>query len=226
MTVKALLFLFFVHASADGLRGASNVSDRCGCARAPLFAKCTGCPPTFNGKPCASTTRYNDMTKGSCGCGESDPVPEDWWTLTSYTMALNTVNLNPSDPSNSYCLANCGQCYELCSTGGSTQGKTTAHGVCKVFKVTNRCGDGFDVGRPDWCSQVMTFADCHGNPSKCRASGSTNQFGYPAHFDLQDYHLQISSGLSWDNVEVTFEPVSCDRWQGPKDVKCSGCQGR
>ncbi len=38
---------------------------------------------------------------------------------------------------------------------------------------------------------------------------STNNYGYPAHFDLQDANLQISKGLGWDNVEVTYEQVDC-----------------
>jgi hypothetical protein len=53
------------------------------------------------------------------------------------------------------------------------------------------------------------------DPARCAQEGSTNQFGYPAHFDLQDAHLQVSQGLGWDNVEVTFEPVPCSRWEGP-----------
>merc|ERR1712117_931689 len=47
----------------------------------PVLSKCQGCPPMYNGKPCASTTRYNDLTKGSCGCGD-DPNPTSFWTKT------------------------------------------------------------------------------------------------------------------------------------------------
>ena len=45
----------------------------------PLDSRCTGCPPKFNGKVCASTTRYNDLTKGACGCG-TEPNPKTFWT--------------------------------------------------------------------------------------------------------------------------------------------------
>lgn len=61
----------------------------------------------------------------------------------------------------------------------------------------------------------MSWKECEEDPVRCKEQGSTNWYGYPAHFDLQDFHLQISQGLSWDNVEVTFEPVSCSRWHGP-----------
>lgn len=178
----------------------------------------------YNGKLCASTTRYNDQTKAACGCGNSDPVPPDWWTLTKLTAAINCINLDPSHPSLSWCPAGCGSCYKLCSTGGTTQGKPTKPDVCRVFKVTNRCGDGYDVdGGRDWCSQHLTWRDCQARPEECKKEGSTNWFGYPAHFDLQDFHHQAFNGLGWDNVEVTFEPVSCSvgNWTGPAwDCQC------
>jgi len=71
----------------------------------------------------------------------------------------------------------------------------------------------------------MSWQECQSNPGGCQQSGNTNWFGYPAHFDLQDFHGQISN-FSWDNVEVTFEPVSFDRWDGPSwDCFCSADQG-
>jgi hypothetical protein len=57
----------------------------------------------------------------------------------------------------------------------------------------------------------MSPWDCVSNPSKCAVIKSTNNYGYPAHFDLQDANLQISRGLGWDNVEVTYEQVSCSQ---------------
>ena len=39
-----------------------------------------------------------------------------------YTAAMNCANLD-NDPEKSWCPLNCGQCYKLCSTGGSTQGR-------------------------------------------------------------------------------------------------------
>merc|ERR1719367_369593 len=61
----------------------------------------------------------------------------------------------------------------------------------------------------------MTWKECVDDPARCRNMKSTNWYGYPAHFDLQDFHYQISEGLGWLNGEVTFEPVPCSRWEGP-----------
>ncbi|CAE8615829.1 unnamed protein product [Polarella glacialis] len=207
-------------------KSVSNDSS-CSSHRTPVSSKCTGCPPMYKGKPCASTTWYEDTTKGSCGCGDKEHVDDDFWTLTQFTAAINCVNLDEEDPAQSWCPLNCGHCYEICSTGGATttQGVPTPEGVCKVFKVTNRCGDGWDVNQPDWCSQRVSWKECSGQPGSCDDLGSTNRFGYPAHFDLQDFHRQITTGLGWDNSEVTFERVSCDRWTGPSNATCAGCQG-
>jgi len=172
---------------------------------------------------CASTTRYNDQTKGACGCGQSDPVPPNWWTMTKFTAALNCMNLDPSNPDRSWCPHNCGGCWELCTTGGGTNNRGgTPPGECIVVKVTNRCGDGYHRSSPDWCSQEMSYGECYNNPAECaRNPRSTNIFGYPAHFDLEDFHGQVTNKLGWDNPEVTFEPVSCNRWQGPQwDCQC------
>lgn len=201
-----------------------SYGSRCESHRSPRDSKCAGCPPMKDGKLCASTTWYEDTTRGSCGCGGRGHVDDDFWTLTEYTAAMNCASMS-DDPSKSWCPLKCGECYELCTTGGSTQGREPTPGVCRVFKITNRCGDGYDDNHPDWCSQHMSWQSCAGNPEKCRQQGSTNQFGYPAHFDLQDYHLQITGHLNWDNAEVTFEKVSCSRWTGPSDAACEGCDG-
>mmetsp|Transcript_57091 Transcript_57091/g.113501 ORF Transcript_57091/g.113501 Transcript_57091/m.113501 type:complete len:309 (+) Transcript_57091:32-958(+) len=196
---------------------------RCDSASVPKESKCTGCPPMYEGKLCASTTRYNDRTKGACGCGRSDPVPNDWWTLTNYTAALNCINLDPERPLLSWCPAGCGGCYRLCSTGGTTSGKpgVTKSGTCRTFTVTNRCGDGYKQ-YPEWCSNELTWQQCQDNPALCSNKGSTNKFGYPAHFDLQDFHLQVSKELGWDNAEVTFEEVACGGWRSSA-AACPGC---
>lgn len=201
---------------------AASESGSCDSAKRPKDSRCKGCPPMKDGKLCASTTFYNDPTKGSCGCGKTDPVPDDWWTKTRYTAALNCKNLDPKHPHNAWCPSQCGGCYKLCSTGGTTQGTSTKANVCKVFKVENRCGDGYDGDRHDyWCSQKLTWKECKDDPTKCKEKGSTNWYGYTAHFDLQDKHHQITKGLGWNNVEVTFEPVSCKEWSGPKwDCQC------
>jgi len=209
----------------DEVQAALASGDRCSSQETPLGSKCTGCPPMYNGKLCASTTWYEDRTKGSCGCGSTEMVAFDYWTLTSFTAALNTVSLDPQDPANGYCLSGCGSCYELCTTGGviNSQDTPTASEQCTVFKITNRCADGWQEGVPDWCSQHLSWQDCQANPEKCRQPGGTNIFGYSAHFDLQDAHRQVQDTLGWMNPEVTFEPVSCDKWQGPLEAECPGC---
>ena len=40
-----------------------------GVAAVQADSKCSGNPPMYNGKPCASTTNYVDGHKGACGCG-------------------------------------------------------------------------------------------------------------------------------------------------------------
>lgn len=215
--MKASIAAFVLTLSGRRTQGANS---RCASHHVPQDSRCSGCPPMLNGKLCASTTRYNDQTKAACGCGPSEPVPTDWWTLTKFTAALNTASLDPQNPLLGWCPTGCGACYEICSTGGTTQGQPTTPGICRTFKITNRCADGYGQ-YPEWCSNSMSWQECQANPSACAQEGSTNKFGYSAHFDLQDFHGQIHN-FSWDNVEVTFEPVSCSQWDGPQwDCECA-----
>ena len=85
----------------------------------------------YNGKVCASTTRYNDLTKGACGCG-SEPNPKSYWTKSGYTAAANAMLMDPSNPNLGWCPKDCGMCFRLCSTGGNTSGKSTTAGKCIV----------------------------------------------------------------------------------------------
>jgi len=202
------------------------LGSECSSAARPLDSKCEGCPPMYNGKLCASTTRYNDQTKGPCGCGATETPPVDQWTFSSYTAALNAANLNPEDPSQSWCPSGCGSCYRVCSTGGKVQGGSATADVCRVFKISNRCGDGYDSNTPDWCSQRKSWQECAADSSACVAESSTNKYGYAAHFDLMDMHGQITKDLQWDNPEVTFEPVPCTEWEGPSwDCACDASEG-
>lgn len=179
----------------------------CAHQNTPTDSRCSGCPPKKDGKLCASTTRYFDLTKGSCGCG-TDPNSKSFWTKTKYTAAMNAANLNPSDPNLSWCPSHCGQCFRLCNTGGTTNGRSNGEGQCIVVQVENRCGDGYKQ-YPYWCSQEMTYWDCENNANSCQSyDRATNYYGYPAHFDLQDVNGQISA-MGWDNPEVTFENVPC-----------------
>ena len=89
-------------------------------SKKPEGSKCQGCPPMFGGKPCASTTRYNGRKwgDGSCACKDS-------WTKSKYTAAANAVFMNPlrkrvtAASAVDFCQENCGQCYRICTTGGS-----------------------------------------------------------------------------------------------------------
>merc|ERR1712079_915873 len=95
-----------------------------------------------------------------------DPVPANYWTLSDYTAALNCKNLDPEQPNLSWCPKNCGQCYRLCSTGGTINGPPTSPGICRVFKISNRCGDGYP-NEPNWCNQKLTYDECKNSPQQC-----------------------------------------------------------
>ncbi len=90
-----------------------------------------------------------------------------------------------------------------------------APGSCKVFLVDDRCADGYKSGSSHWCSQEMSPDQCVQNPAACKLKPSTNMFGYPAHFDLNNWNYQIMNILKWDNAEVTFEQVSCSLQEDP-----------
>lgn len=177
----------------------------------PILSKCTGCPPKYNGKLCASTTRYTDLTRGACGCG-TDSNTKNFWTKSTYTAALNCMYLDETNPTNSWCPKNCGKCFNLCATGGTTSGKipsSSSSSQCITVQITNRCGDGYNnSAQAQWCRQQMTPSQCELNPSECANMLNTNDYGYSAHFDLQNVNGQIDA-LGWDNVEVTFEEVDC-----------------
>eukprot|EP00425_Heterocapsa_triquetra_P037053 CAMPEP_0195084892 /NCGR_PEP_ID=MMETSP0448-20130528/25467_1 /TAXON_ID=66468 /ORGANISM="Heterocapsa triquestra, Strain CCMP 448" /LENGTH=234 /DNA_ID=CAMNT_0040118259 /DNA_START=1 /DNA_END=702 /DNA_ORIENTATION=+ len=171
-------------AQFDNVSALAAGSHGCESAGKPRHSKCTGCPPRYKGKLCASTTRYENTVLGSCGCGSKEhtggsasALPLSHWTLNAYTAALNAKSLDPVSPLNSWCPTNCEQCYELCSTGGTTQGQTAAAGTCKVFKIVDRCGDGYKH-YPEWCSNEMSWQECTARPSECRRKGNTNKFGY------------------------------------------------
>merc|ERR1719334_634245 len=192
--------------------GTIHADSSCQHESTPVLSKCTGCPPTYNGKLCASTTRYTDLTRGACGCGQ-DPNPTSFWTKSSYTAALNCMYLDPSNPTLSWCPNHCGKCFKLCATGGTTSGalpSSSASSQCITVQITNRCGDGYKASHEaQWCRQEMTPSQCQANPGQCASNRlNTNNYGYSAHFDLQNVNGQIDA-LGWDNVEVTFEEVDC-----------------
>lgn len=60
---------------------------------------------------------------------------------------MNCANLD-NDPEKSWCPLNCGQCYKLCSTGGSTQGRPQKAGWI------NWRTDDFFGGNIDWITSM------------------------------------------------------------------------
>merc|ERR1712113_617554 len=120
--------------------------------------------------------------------------------------------------------SSCGQCYKLCTTGGSVNNDVWSEaGKCVVVKITNNCADGYPTvpGEPqkDWCSQNIPYSLCAESPETCMQRGSTNMYGYPVHFDLMNLHKQVTSnstGLGWENPEVTWEAADCTFWTGPE----------
>jgi hypothetical protein len=147
---------------------------------------CTGYPKMYNGKPCASTTRYWDGQKGACGCGTSDTSPFSWqWTKPTAAASA------PIFGSGTWCGSGCGKCFKLTPTaiGASAEGTGAPALTPLVVKVSNLCPY---AGNEAWCAY------------------DTNSFGYDAHFDLMDYNMNgLISSMGWNNPEVTYEEVDC-----------------
>jgi len=147
---------------------------------------CTGYPKMYNGKPCASTTRYWDGQMGACGCGTGNTNPFSWqWTKPTAAASA------PIFGSGTWCGTGCGKCFKLTPTavGASPSGTGAPTTTSVVVKVTNLCPYG---GNEEWCAYDV------------------NSFGYEAHFDLMDYNMNgIISSMGWNNPEVTYEEVDC-----------------
>jgi len=147
---------------------------------------CTGYPLMYNGKPCASTTRYWDGQMGACGCGTGNTSPFSWqWTKPTAAASA------PIFGSGTWCGSGCGKCYKLTPTavGASVEGTGAPALTPLVVKVTNLCPY---TGNEGWCAYDV------------------NSFGYDAHFDLMDYNMNgLISGMGWNNPEVTYEEVDC-----------------
>ena len=56
--------------------------------------KCTGHPLMYNGKKCASTTRYADYHKGACGCGPVDNDNQVERVVNSHCLIFGITTLN------------------------------------------------------------------------------------------------------------------------------------
>lgn len=162
---------------------------------------CTGYPKTYNGKPCASTTRYWDGQMGACGCGTGNTSPFSWqWTKP--TAAAST----PIYGAGTWCGSGCGKCYKLTPTGvgASVVGKGATNLNPLIIKVTNLCPYG---GNEEWCAVDV------------------NSHDYDAHFDLMDNNMNgIITAQGWDNPEVTYEEVDCAA-SGYTDWNCQCASG-
>jgi len=147
---------------------------------------CTGYPKMYNGKPCASTTRYYDGQMGACGCGSSNTSPFSWqWTKP--TAAASP----PVFGAGTWCGSGCGKCFKLTPTavGASPAGTGAPDLTSVVVKVTNLCPPG---GNEAWCSYDV------------------NSYGYDAHFDLMDDNMNgLITSMGWNNPEVMYEEVDC-----------------
>jgi hypothetical protein len=183
-----------------------NSISTCTFENSVFSSKCSGCPPKFNQKLCASTTRYVMDNISACGCNLHK-------NSYKFTAAANTALLNPNNPSLSWCPVNCGVCYEICTTGGSlfyTDKQFNKPGKCVIFEINDRCADGYKKPlESQYCRQEISPLECETNYVLCNKKKSTNNFGYSAHFDLQDINGQIFNDLQWDNPEITFVKVNC-----------------
>jgi len=162
---------------------------------------CTGYPKMYNGKPCASTTRYYDGQMGACGCGTGNTSPFSWqWSKPTAAASA------PVFGSGTWCGSGCGKCFKLTPTavGASPIGSGAPALTSVVVKVTNLCPY---AGNEAWCAY------------------DTNSYGYDAHFDLMDYNMNgIISSMGWNNPEVTYEEVDCAA-NGYTDWNCQCASG-
>ena len=146
-------------------------------------------PPHCIGILCLPKIQYSPFpSQGACGCG-TEPNPPDFWTKAKvvssvtiehilyyphqFTAAGNAMLMDPGNPTNSWCMPNCGQCYRLCTTGGNSDdeaskliitslqiwpgthnGEPAVAGECVVVQMENRCGDGY--GEQVQSNQVET----------------------------------------------------------------------
>jgi len=167
-----------------------------------VYGACTGSPPTYNGLPCATTTRYWDDQEGACGCGNSGGPFS--WNGQQYTAAASQKIFDPSG--SSWCGVGCGSCWEITPTGDCpTGGSCATNRNSIVIMVTNLCPND---GNEQWCP----------NP------GAVNEYGYPQHFDLMDPNMAgWVDSLGWNNPVVTYKQVACGTLGSPTCAEASQC---
>ena len=76
-----------------------------------------------------------------------------------FTAAGSAMMMDPEEPANAWCMAGCGQCYRLCTTGGTHNGQPSVPGECVVVQLENRCGDG--LGEQVRCDKCSHPSDHH-----------------------------------------------------------------
>ncbi|KAF8344144.1 glycoside hydrolase [Cantharellus anzutake] len=136
----------------------------------------------------ATTTRYYDGSEGACGCGNNSG-PFTWQKGISsgvYTAAASQGIFDAAGAT--WCGGGCGLCFKLTSSGEapcSTCGTGGGAGQSIIVMVTNLCPS---TGNGQWC------------PS----TGSMNDYGYSAHFDIMS-----KDGFGWDNPVVDYAQVEC-----------------
>ncbi|XP_070180357.1 endoglucanase-like, partial [Littorina saxatilis] len=150
----------------------------------------------FLGKPCASTTRYDDGLKGSCGCGPvGKELPFDWGVQEMTAAASQMYFDNGGNAT--WCGARCGRCIKLTPTGGflPVEAGPPPNNHPQIFILVDDCP--VEAPNTKWCGIA-------GPPG----TNKTNSFGYEVHFDLMDHVGQVTK-LGWDNPEVVWEEVNC-----------------
>jgi len=92
-------------------------------------------------------------------------------------------------------------------SGGFVDGQGSGASGSIVIMVTNLCPN--VSPNLSWCNQE---------------NGSANQYGYHAHFDLENGGGQLGN-VGWtNNPEVTYEQVSCSGDNTPSSSEYSTCQ--
>jgi len=149
----------------------------------------------FHGRPCASTTRYNDGHRGSCGCGPPNSDTPFDWNMALYVTAPSQKYFDYGGD-RTWCGAKCGRCVKLTPTGGFVDGNggPPSNHAPIIFMVTNDCPI---QGNEYWCG-------INGKPGTNQVSRN----GYEVHFDLQNNRQQMQN-RGWNNPEVTWEEVNC-----------------
>ena len=181
------------------------------CGRFDLHSKCSGCPPKYNGLPCASTTVY--VGSGSaCGCFDS-------WAQNTFTAAANEAFMVRNVATGlTWCLRRCGECYRLTQTGGYITGQSSPSQAIEGRSIIIMLVDTCPVqGNEYWCGSGMSSLDCEVySYNVCEKY--QNNHGYLTHFDLHNDNGQIV----WGNAEVTYERVVCPNVTRWDTCQCNG----